>query len=192
MSYSFSKAIIAAFQAIFSSVTRYQTQGDQIHRFGYAAFGLTVTSYLIMSLVNLLSNMFTPNFPSMYLVKDSVMVEVEKRTGTKFDRVVAEIKDSPDAIAEMHNITLGYSTATVELDLEIEIPWSASIRPGTRLFEKSRETWESLIAFLLGASSLIAIGIITHFRTNNSTRTQRVLTMMWLVFGWLFGLIKKI
>jgi hypothetical protein len=42
MSYNLSNAVIALFQTIYASFTLYYgTRGDQIKRFGYAAFGLT-------------------------------------------------------------------------------------------------------------------------------------------------------
>lgn len=43
MSYSLSKGVISVFQTVYASFTLYQTRGDQIARYGYAAFGLTVT-----------------------------------------------------------------------------------------------------------------------------------------------------
>ena len=35
-------AIVAIAQMIFSSITIYRTRGDQIEKYGYAAYGLTV------------------------------------------------------------------------------------------------------------------------------------------------------
>jgi hypothetical protein len=95
MSYNFSKAVIAVFQTIYASFTLYETRGDQIARYGYAAFGLTVTSYLLMSVVNLVSNTVTPDFPTVYLMRDQVMTEAEHRIGKKFERVVGTVQATP-------------------------------------------------------------------------------------------------
>lgn len=52
--YSLSKSLVAILQLTYATYTLVQTKGDQIDRFGYAAFGLTVAPYLIVSFINLL------------------------------------------------------------------------------------------------------------------------------------------
>lgn len=44
--YSASKGLIAILQLVYGSFTIYRTRGDQVARYGYAAFGLTVAPYL--------------------------------------------------------------------------------------------------------------------------------------------------
>jgi hypothetical protein len=51
-SYSLVRPLIAIVQTIYAGVTLYRTRGDQLDRFGFAAFGLTVTPYLVMSIIN--------------------------------------------------------------------------------------------------------------------------------------------
>ena len=41
-SYSIASAFVAIVQVIYASITVYRARGDQIDRFGYAAFGFTV------------------------------------------------------------------------------------------------------------------------------------------------------
>jgi hypothetical protein len=91
----YAAVVITIFQLIYASVTLYQTPGDQTRRLGYAAFGLTVAPYLIMSFVNLLGNLITPNYPVLYMVRSEVMDEAEKRTGVKFNGCVGELR-KPD------------------------------------------------------------------------------------------------
>lgn len=69
------KSLIAISQLIFSCITLYRARGDQIDKFGYAAYGLTVAQYAVMSLVNIISNLTTPDYPSRYMVRTSVMEE---------------------------------------------------------------------------------------------------------------------
>ena len=69
------KALVAVFHTLYASFTLYSARGDQIQRYGYAAFGLTVSSYLIMSIVNLVSTILTPDYSTVYLVKSEVMEE---------------------------------------------------------------------------------------------------------------------
>ena len=76
--YSLLKALVAVAQALFGIATLYNTRGDQIQRYGYAAFGLTVTPYAYMSVINLLANLLCPEYPSMYLVESQAMRDAEK------------------------------------------------------------------------------------------------------------------
>jgi hypothetical protein len=62
------KALASIFQVIFGAVTLYRTRGNEIGRYGYASFGLTVTPYAWMSVINLLGNLVRPNYPALYLV----------------------------------------------------------------------------------------------------------------------------
>lgn len=80
-SYNFTKALIAILQLLFATYTLVQTRGDQIDRFGYAAFGLTVAPYLIMSFINLLSSLLAPDYSHIYLVRSKVMEEAENHGG---------------------------------------------------------------------------------------------------------------
>jgi len=52
----------SVFQMISSVITLYRTRGNQIEQFGYTAYGLSVIPYALMSLVNLLANMVTPDY----------------------------------------------------------------------------------------------------------------------------------
>jgi hypothetical protein len=87
-SYSLSKPLIAILQVLYASFTLYRTQGDQLDKYGYAAFGLTVASYLVMSLLNLVSSMLTPDFASVFLVQSDIMKEASNREGAKFEGMV--------------------------------------------------------------------------------------------------------
>ena len=61
--------------------------------FGFVAPGLTVLPYAFMSGLNLIANLVTPHYPTMYLVRSEVMEEAERRAGYRFDYVVGEIVD---------------------------------------------------------------------------------------------------
>lgn len=58
-SHSILRGVISIFQLIYASSTLYRTKGDQLDRYGYAAFRLTVTPYLLISFVNLLRSLNT-------------------------------------------------------------------------------------------------------------------------------------
>jgi hypothetical protein len=91
-SYSMPKAIIAVVQTIYAAFTLYRTQGNQVQVYGYAAFGFTVTPYILMSIVNLVAQVVTPDYPSLFLVRSDVMDEAESRGGI-FDGVVGRLAE---------------------------------------------------------------------------------------------------
>ena len=92
-SYSLAQGLVAVFQTLYASVTLYRARGDQIDRYGYAAFGLTVAPYLVMSLVNLVGTVLTPNYPTIYMVESEIMREAARREGARFHGVVGMIEN---------------------------------------------------------------------------------------------------
>lgn len=68
-------------QTLFATATLYRARVNQLSRFGYAAFGLTVAPYAVMSIVNLLRSLFTPEYPTMYLIESSIAAEARRRGG---------------------------------------------------------------------------------------------------------------
>lgn len=95
-SYSVPKAVIAIAQLVYAIVTLYQSRGNQINTFGYSAFGLTVIPYALMSLVNLIGSLVTPDYPALYLVASDVMDEAIRR-GACFDGVVGRLVPDTEA-----------------------------------------------------------------------------------------------
>jgi hypothetical protein len=89
------KAIVSIVQVLFAIVTLYRTRGDQLNQYGYAAFGLTVLPYIIMSIVNLLGNLVTPDFSTLYLVHSPEMDEAETR-GAHFDGVTGTVVEQSE------------------------------------------------------------------------------------------------
>ena len=92
-SYSLAQGLVAVFQTLYASATLYRARGDQIERYGYAAFGLTVAPYLVMSIVNLVSTILTPNYPTTFMVESEIMREAARRDGARFDGVVGVLQN---------------------------------------------------------------------------------------------------
>lgn len=90
--YNLPKALTAIFQTLYASATLYQVRGNQLQRYGYSAFGLTVAPYLVMSVINLASTMLTPDYPAMYLVISEAMEEAQRRKGSKFEGMVGTVR----------------------------------------------------------------------------------------------------
>lgn len=80
-SYNILKSFAAVLQAIFAGVTLFKSRGHQIDRFGYAAFGLTVVPYAVMSVINLIANLVCPEYSSMYLVSNQALVNLQHQYG---------------------------------------------------------------------------------------------------------------
>jgi hypothetical protein len=87
------KGLVALGQAILAVRTLYETRGNQIDEYGYAAFGLTVAPYAIMSVINLLGALSRPDYDAVYLVGSSIMKEERERKGLKgyYDGVVGAV-----------------------------------------------------------------------------------------------------
>ncbi|KAH8146888.1 uncharacterized protein LAJ45_08967 [Morchella importuna] len=66
--FSFLTALIAILQILYGCFELYSARGKQLERFGYAAYSLSVIPYILMSLSNLISSLFTPQFPTFYFV----------------------------------------------------------------------------------------------------------------------------
>ena len=92
-SFNLIKGIAAVLQLLYTSFTLYHTNGGQLNKYGFAAPGLTVIPYAFMSGLNLIANLLTPYYPTMYLVRSEVMEEAERRAGSQFPYVVGEIVD---------------------------------------------------------------------------------------------------
>lgn len=75
------KALASVAQVIFSSVTIYQARGTQLEKYGYAAFGLSVFPYTLMSLVNLVASAITGEYPTIYILRTAVLEEAKQRGG---------------------------------------------------------------------------------------------------------------
>ncbi|KAJ5747647.1 uncharacterized protein N7511_009343 [Penicillium nucicola] len=92
--YSFAAPLMALIQIVYGSVTLFQSRGNQVDTYGYAAFGFTVVPYLIMSVVNLVGNMATHSYPSLSLVHTELMDEAIGRGGV-FTGAVGKLRSEP-------------------------------------------------------------------------------------------------
>ena len=87
------RGTVALLQLLYTSFTIYHTNGDQVNQYGFAAPGLTVLPYAVMSGLNLLASLVAPHYPKLYLVRSEVMEEAERRTGLRFHYVVGRVVD---------------------------------------------------------------------------------------------------
>ena len=95
-SYSFPKIIASIVQLVVAIITLYRTRGTQLDQYGYAAFGLSVIQYAIMSFINLLGNLISPDYPTLYMLRSEVMEEAERRGGRFIGAVGMLMTELPD------------------------------------------------------------------------------------------------
>ena len=84
------RVIFSICQTISGGYALYKARGPQIERYGFAAFGLTVTPYILISVVNFFGALFTSEYETMFLVHSSIMDEMIERGG-RLDGVVGTI-----------------------------------------------------------------------------------------------------
>ena len=216
-SYSFAKGIIAIFQTLYASATLYETKGNQIERYGYAAFGLTVAPYLVMSIINLTGAVLTPDYPTLYMVESEIMEEAKRRNGAFFGATVGKLKSekpvtqSSDASFEIDDqnrtiIRIHHFDSSAHvingLKNSEEAPEVLSNVLPVIIVPQCREVSEnasSLDKVLLNEITLVCLtiavglvpvainGILSRFKAGMSTHAQRIWTMTWLAFGVYVG-----
>ena len=95
-SFNLVKGMAALVQLLYASFTLFRTTKGEVDQYGFAAPGLTVIPYAIMSALNLVASLVAPHYPTLYLVRSEVMEEAERRTGLPFNYVVGKVVDESD------------------------------------------------------------------------------------------------
>lgn len=107
--HSFPRTLFSLAQAISGAYALYRARGSQIERYGYAAFGLTVIPYLVISIINFTGSLLSGEYETIFLVHSSIMDEMIARGGFS-DGTVGSV----DVATELH-------TDTPLLDREVSI-----------------------------------------------------------------------
>jgi hypothetical protein len=152
--YSIISVFVAAAQLCFAIATLYKTRGDQIHRYGYAAFGLTVVQYAVMSAFNILGNLMRPQYPAIYLVESTAMNEAKLLRNAVFGGTVGKLIED-DALEEDR------------------------VRR-RRARYRSHYYWISPTFLLPTGLTVMIIYFLSHFEAGSSTLAQRVWIISWL------------
>ncbi|KAN0104359.1 hypothetical protein V8E51_010104 [Hyaloscypha variabilis] len=193
---SIPQSMVAIFQVLYASYTLYKTRGDQLNRDGYAAFGLTVTPYIIISFLNLLGNISTPDYPTLYLVGSAELEEAKLREDVAIDGVVGsvvlvtwdvECKESFTGLVRwsLSHRDERYKTFFAEYSPFKIVDGEHPFR-GPKPLRRSSYLWWGFMV-LLGTISYAVIGALTQFQAAQSTQAQRVLTMFSLASDVFIG-----
>jgi hypothetical protein len=76
---------------LLGAIALYSAKGAEIGRYDHAAFSLTVFLYTLMSFINLVGNLITPECPACYLLRWQVMNKAEAR-GRRFDGAIGVLQ----------------------------------------------------------------------------------------------------
>ena len=207
--HSFSRTAISIFQVFYSCTMIYQTKGDQLDRYSWGAFGLTVLPYAIMSVLNLVANTITPVYPTLQLVSSDVLDESRKR-GATYGAVAGELSiKSPipktwtstfERIQESPRLHIMAFTpsfkstedkifrARVLIDPRAA---NASFTTSTGFQPVDRKSWlrhtkvKALLMFIIIFSPLAVAGAMSRFQP--PADTHGAMTMIWLALGPVSG-----
>ena len=105
-SQSWVKMIASIIQLSASCITLYRTRGSQLDQYGYAAFGLTVFPYALMSVVNFVCLAIVGDYACVYTLRTGILCEAESR----LESDKAESSSSDGGLA----ITIKPPTSTVD------------------------------------------------------------------------------
>lgn len=75
------RILFSIIQTVSGAYAMYRARGSQIDQYGYAAFGLTVLPYMMVSIVNFIGSLLSSEYETVYLVHSSILDEMRTRGG---------------------------------------------------------------------------------------------------------------
>lgn len=179
--YNIVKLLISIAQLVFGCVTLYRTRGNQIERYGYAAFGLTVTPYVWMSFVNLMGNILQPDYPCMYLVGSKQTDYLRQQYPHPEHKFTTTGHLTDDCAAKVqYHFDHPTGRRSLQMSLNPAQPWSWKENKHIRNLNAFRGYIEQLIGISV---PILIYGVLSRFTYGHSTTAQRGWTMSWLVIG---------
>lgn len=244
------RILFSLIQTVSGGYSLYKARGSQIDRYGFAAFGLTVLPYMIVSIINFIGSLLSAEYETVYMVHSRTMDEMISRGGL-VDGVVGSLHDNPtiETASPHSSERLGENTTSIhfegyanqlhgyEAGIEKEkernftiLPYEPPKPPPSRRwivrFCQRYRRWHGLVTvyetkqnskpsgpaidvpshfsirhlpppsyqaylnvlailmlFLTLALPYIVIGLLTGWKANQSTSTQRNFALTWLVAG---------
>ena len=173
--------VIAIAQVIFSIITLYRNRGEQVEKYGYAAYSFSVFPYALMSLANLTKLVFCGRYPFMYVLRTKTLIEAEDKGGV-FEGAVGVLEENPgqgDKVANNPKDDDPMADAPSWLK-PISPPWFRP--PG----DYGNCRWiapiiGSLILVLAIISQPIFVFHFSGFNRGQSSRAQRICMLGWLI-----------
>ena len=184
-------AFVGIAQVIFASITIYRARGDQIEKYGYAAYGLSVYPYLLMSLANLIKLAVCGRYPYAYVLRTATLAEAVKDGGV-FEGAVGNLREDGKMVDDSQG---GDSMGLSDPPFWIKYSFLAFKPAGDY-----RGYWwivpiiGGLIFFIAIISQPLFVFLLSGFNARMNTRGQKIWTpkagqstraqRIWML-GWL-------
>jgi len=169
------KLCISLIQSVWAAITVYRSRGDQIEQYGYAAFGLTVAPYAVMSIINTFANTLTKEYPAIFVLRTPLLNQLESE-GKAFFNGALDVVVDPNEDAKPPSSRFGDW-----VDKKF-LPKPGLKKQGNGYFKPI-----TLLSFVISLIPLAINGALTGFQKGNSTEMQRGFTMSWLILGIFYG-----
>jgi len=114
------KSIAAIAQLIAAVYVLWKARGKQLDTYGYAAYSLTVIPYALLSLLNLLVSLAIPEYPMLYLVRNTFLDKLEGE-GHIFEGIVGKLEISMAATELQANQALSSTSSQQKSSEEREL-----------------------------------------------------------------------
>ena len=98
------RILFSLIQTVSGGYSLYKARGSQIDRYGFAAFGLTVLPYMIVSIMNFIASLLSAEYETVYMVHSTMMDEMVSRGGL-VDGVVGSLQENTDMESSRYNGT---------------------------------------------------------------------------------------
>lgn len=154
------KTAASVVQVVSAGIALISHRPDLLSRWGYASYHLTVIPYLIMTLVNLFSNLLVADYPCLYMVWTDTMGEAEQ-AGGKFEGVVGRTIPLHDTGVDLVE-ELPYSGVTDEAIVKVAAGSSIS--------------WETRV--VLGLSLLVPVAVRKRRQARRNSTTDPTTTTL--------------
>ena len=87
------RILFSLIQTVSGGYSLYKARGSQIDRYGFAAFGLTVLPYMIVSIINVIASLLSAEYETVFMVHSAMMDEMVSRGGI-VDGVVGSLQEN--------------------------------------------------------------------------------------------------
>ena len=174
-------AVVAIAQVIFSSITIYRARGEQIEKYGYAAYGLSVYPYALMSVANLIKLAVCGRYPYAYVLRTATLVEAE-RNGGVFEGAVGNLGENHggDGNDSQDGDPMAVFSDPPSWLKYVSFPL---LRPlgDYRGYRQVIPIIGSLILIIVAISQPVFVLLVSGFHPGQSTRSQRFWMLGWLI-----------
>lgn len=117
--HDFPRILFSLTQTISGAYALYKARGSQIERYGFAAFGLTVIPYIVISIINFAGSLLSSEYETIFLVHSSIMDEMIARGGFS-DGTVGSIDGATEDQTDTHLLDREVSIGSVGTAVKFE------------------------------------------------------------------------